>query len=200
MHITGIGIKKFILVTLKQGPWVTAMTGGSSIIQEKNVTTKDGLGEVFASNVMGHFALVENLKDALSPSHDNCSCCYCNTFVAWMSSGTALSVKSINMDDIQGLLTPHPYEQSKRLCEIVALKKAPQLLNEHKIHTFILSPGVCISNIAKKNIFSKIGIFLAIILVRILPPSLYFFHIAFKILTTFSFISNAAQDYRVLRI
>ncbi|KAL2824845.1 hypothetical protein BJY01DRAFT_230364 [Aspergillus pseudoustus] len=85
--------------------------------QTKIVTDKEPrLGTVFCANVFGHYMLTHNVMPLLhrsgSPNRPG--------RVVWVSSLEASS-KFLNIDDIQGLRTPAPYEASKALTDVLSL-------------------------------------------------------------------------------
>lgn len=162
LNIKGINFGKFVRSMLHKGPTITSFTGGNAMIQGVGDKTEEGIGLVFATNVMGHYALLRNIESLMLPDPGRSSC---KPMVVWMSSGTATSIEEFDFSDIEGIKSEVPYEHSKRLCEIIAAITGPNLA-ERGILTFIMSPGVCVSNIARNNILAKICIVLSILFVR----------------------------------
>lgn len=76
------------------------------------------LGEVFCSNVFGHYLLAHELMPLLSRPASSGS--QTGGKIIWISSIEA-QPHSFSIDDIQGLQTKIPYESSKRLTDLVAL-------------------------------------------------------------------------------
>ena len=76
------------------------------------------LGEVFCSNVFGHYILAHELMPLLSrPASPDAQT---GGRIIWISSIEA-QPHSLNIDDVQALSSKIPYESSKRLTDLVAL-------------------------------------------------------------------------------
>lgn len=77
------------------------------------------LGEVFCSNIFGHYILSHELMPLLSrraePSRKT------GGRIIWISSIEAANWEQLNIDDIQGLNGSKAYESSKRLSDVLAL-------------------------------------------------------------------------------
>jgi 17beta-estradiol 17-dehydrogenase/3beta-hydroxysteroid 3-dehydrogenase len=125
-------------------PSYVAKTGGDVIKQRKGEVTRQGLGKVFASNVFGHFIMVSlinkvrQLQALIKKS---------NGGVFWCSSTTAVP-ELFDPTDYQCLRGDHPYESSKRLCELVSMA----LHVESDINSFITSPGNVSSGITQDSV------------------------------------------------
>ena len=76
------------------------------------------LGEVFCSNVFGHYILSHELMPLLSRPASPTS--ETSGKIIWISSVEAIS-ESFSIDDIQGLRSRTPYESTKRLSDLLAL-------------------------------------------------------------------------------
>ncbi|KAJ3049900.1 hypothetical protein HK097_009107 [Rhizophlyctis rosea] len=125
-----------LIETLTQ-PRVLARTGGENVlIQTRGRVNADGLGEVFAANVFGHYIMVKELRDSLSESKDG--------RIIWYSSTTA-DPKHFDESDYQCIKGAHPYESSKRLCELLCMATQQDLCT-HNIHSFVCSPGNSATN------------------------------------------------------
>jgi 3-keto steroid reductase len=76
------------------------------------------LGQVFCSNVFGHYILAHELMPLLSrpASADSRT----GGKIIWISSIEAVS-DVFSIDDIQGLQSPRPYESTKRLTDVLSL-------------------------------------------------------------------------------
>ncbi|KAJ3306726.1 hypothetical protein HDV03_004357 [Kappamyces sp. JEL0829] len=129
-----LGIKNMIT----RPGWV-AKTGGDIMKQTTGQTTPDGLGYVFACNVFGHYALVKQLTPFLEKSQAGAR-------ILWCSSTTAVP-EFFDSDDWQCIKGAHPYESSKRLCELVSMAIYPELRRKG-IYSFITSPGNILSGIS----------------------------------------------------
>ena len=76
------------------------------------------LGEVFCSNVFGHYILSHELMPLLTRPSSAIS--QAGGKIIWISSVEALS-ESFSLDDIQGLKSQTPYESTKRLSDLLAI-------------------------------------------------------------------------------
>lgn len=122
-------------------PSYVAKTGGDVIQQHTGVLTPDGLGDCFTANVFGHWILVRELmkkKLLLSPSNSDTPA----GKVIWFSSTTA-DPDFFDPKDYQCIKGSHPYESSKRLCELLSF----HLSKTNDAQSFVCSPGNCQSNI-----------------------------------------------------
>jgi 17beta-estradiol 17-dehydrogenase/3beta-hydroxysteroid 3-dehydrogenase len=111
-------------------PHYTFETGGDIIVQTPGLINQDGIGQVFMSNVFGHFILVQRLKKVLEK-------------VIWTSSTTAYP-PFFNLEDYQHVKDIHPYESSKRCIDLLSIA-----LNNHGVKSVIASPGDLPSNLFK---------------------------------------------------
>jgi 3-keto steroid reductase len=76
------------------------------------------LGEVFCSNVFGHYILTHELMPLLSRPASPTS--QVGGKIVWISSVEAIS-EAFSLDDIQGLQSLTPYESTKRLSDLLAI-------------------------------------------------------------------------------
>jgi 3-keto steroid reductase len=76
------------------------------------------LGEVFCSNVFGHYILAHELTPLLSRPSSPSS--HVGGKIVWVGSIEALA-EHFSIDDLQGLKSFSPYESSKRLVDYLAL-------------------------------------------------------------------------------
>ncbi|KAL8757650.1 MAG: hypothetical protein Q9199_002075 [Rusavskia elegans] len=110
------------------------------------------LGQVFCSNVFGHYLLVHGIATLLSNSSATPG------RVIWISSLEAYG-STFSIDDIQGLSSPSAYESSKRLTDILALTSRlpitqqwvdrflPPPSNHRPPKQYVAHPGICATNI-----------------------------------------------------
>jgi 3-keto steroid reductase len=133
------------------------------------------LGEVFCSNVFGHYILTHELMPLLSQPASPSS--KTGGKIIWMSSVEAIP-QSFTIEDIQGLRSQVPYESSKRLADLLALtsdlpsvqrisapfydsahtttaKNADQKSNDKlvKPRMYVTHPGIFTSDILPLNFF-----------------------------------------------
>ncbi|MCJ1231972.1 3-keto-steroid reductase [Toensbergia leucococca] len=118
-------------------------------------SAEESLGKVFCSNVFGHYLLAHYLSPLLStpPSQKKGR-------IIWISS-IDLSSTHFTLTDLQGLHTPHAYESSKRLTDILAVTSSlPSTTPWTKSYLspsstsqplppkiYLAHPGVCATNI-----------------------------------------------------
>jgi len=115
-------------------PHYTFETGGDIIVQTTGLVNSDGIGQVFMSNVFGHFIVVKQLQALLNARGGK---------VVWTSSTTAYP-PFFNLEDYQHVKDIHPYESSKRCVDLMSIA-----LNNHGIKSVIASPGDLPSNLFK---------------------------------------------------
>lgn len=110
------------------------------------------LGEVFCSNVFGHYLLVHGIVPLLSNSSTTPG------RIVWLSSLEAYK-STFSISDMQGLASPLPYESSKRLTDILALSSTlaatqpfvrrflPSPSDHRPPKQYVAHPGICATNI-----------------------------------------------------
>ncbi|KAE9370430.1 hypothetical protein N431DRAFT_378752 [Stipitochalara longipes BDJ] len=88
------------------------------LLSEQEKSDEPPLGEVFCSNVFGHYILAHELTPLLSrPASPSSSV---GGKIIWVGSVEPLP-EHLSLDDLQGLKTPAPYESSKRLIDLLAI-------------------------------------------------------------------------------
>ncbi|KAL8870297.1 MAG: hypothetical protein Q9174_003631 [Haloplaca sp. 1 TL-2023] len=119
---------------------------GSSASQEQP------LGDVFCSNVFGHYLLVHGIWSLLSNSTTTPG------RIVWLGSLEAYD-STFSSSDVQGLESPVPYESSKRLTDILALSSTlhatqpfvrrflPPPSHHRPPKQYVAHPGICATNI-----------------------------------------------------
>ncbi|KAF9580110.1 hypothetical protein BGW38_003371, partial [Lunasporangiospora selenospora] len=85
------------------------------LIQPKQHLTKDGIGNVFACNVFGHYMMIKGLEDQLNKTEDDPG------RVIWTGSLTG-EKNSYRASDWQGLESNMPYESSKWATDLLAIR------------------------------------------------------------------------------
>lgn len=101
---------------------------------------EDGVGLVFACNVLGHYVMIRELEALLKASGEG--------RIIWTSSSTASS-HTFDLDDWQGIKALEPYESSKWATNLIAFRMNNRFKTENMPITSIMtSPGVVASNIA----------------------------------------------------
>lgn len=119
------------------------------------------LGQVFCSNVFGHYMLVSSLAPLLNqatPGH----LAPRRARIIWISSLEA-SASAFSLRDIQGLASPNAYKSSKRLTDILALTsphpRAPADM-------YLAHPGICATSFVPQHIILYYLMTLAFYLAR----------------------------------
>ncbi|KAI4215876.1 MAG: hypothetical protein LQ351_001864 [Letrouitia transgressa] len=120
--------------------------------QGTGATSPPQLGQVFCSNVFGHYLLTH----ALAPLFSNAS--HNPGRVIWLSSLEAFE-SSLSVSDIQGLRSPIAYESTKRLTDVLALTSSlpstqpfvrrflPSRSDHRPPKQYVAHPGICVTNI-----------------------------------------------------
>ncbi|KAF8938245.1 hypothetical protein BGZ58_001301 [Dissophora ornata] len=85
------------------------------LVQPKQHLTEDGIGNVLACNVFGHYLMIKGLEDLMSKTEEDPG------RVIWTSSMTA-EKGSFSNDDWQGLNSKQPYESSKWVTDLLAIR------------------------------------------------------------------------------
>ncbi|KCV67876.1 hypothetical protein, variant [Fonticula alba] len=100
---TGIAYGVLPRALLRGIPYLMMSGGEDLVIQPVGRVTKDGLGEVFAANVFGHFIMVQEFAHLLQAN---------NGRVVWTSSSTGMADK-FSWSDPQCIKGNAPYQSSK---------------------------------------------------------------------------------------
>ncbi|KAI9491457.1 hypothetical protein BDB00DRAFT_833093 [Zychaea mexicana] len=121
------------------------MERSDATVQIVGEINADGMGNVFAANVFGHYIMARELESLLHISGEG--------RVIWTSSLTA--EKSVfDIEDWQGIRSLMPYESSKWACDLVAIGSNTRYDNEKQnITSFSTSPGVVASSIGNLPIW-----------------------------------------------
>ncbi|XP_062284808.1 3-keto-steroid reductase/17-beta-hydroxysteroid dehydrogenase 7-like [Scomber scombrus] len=108
------------------------------LLTQQDRLNSDGLQEVFATNLFGHFLLIKELEPLLcQPSH--------TSRIVWTSSSNARR-SAFSMDDIQHTHGTEPYSSSKYASDLLSLA-----LNRHKnsqgLFSSVVCPGLVMTNL-----------------------------------------------------
>ena len=116
------------------------------LLPEQVESDEPPLGEVFCSNIFGHYILAHELMPLLSrPASSRARS---SGKIVWVSSIEAIA-DHFSIDDIQGLRTQHPYEVTKRLMDYMALTSdLPS--TKRSVGTYF-DPSKTISGVKAKN-------------------------------------------------
>ncbi|KAF9139832.1 hypothetical protein BG015_001885 [Linnemannia schmuckeri] len=91
------------------------VTRSDVLVQPKQYLTEDGIGNVLACNVFGHYLMIKGLEEVLSKTEEDPG------RVIWTGSMTAEKA-SFRIDDWQGLEAIQPYESSKWVTDLLAIR------------------------------------------------------------------------------
>ncbi|XP_044225423.1 3-keto-steroid reductase/17-beta-hydroxysteroid dehydrogenase 7-like [Thunnus albacares] len=108
------------------------------LLTQQDRLNSDGLQEVFATNLFGHFLLIRELEPLLcQPSH--------TSRVVWTSSSNARR-SAFSIEDIQHRDGTEPYSSSKYASDMLSLA-----LNRHKnsqgLFSSVICPGLVMTNL-----------------------------------------------------
>ncbi|KAG0743361.1 hypothetical protein G6F57_008157 [Rhizopus arrhizus] len=137
LSAVGINWAKTISMLLTQP--VELLERSDATIQRMGEISEEGIGYVFAANVLGHYFMMRELEDLLAASGDG--------RVIWTSSITS-NKTCFDIEDWQGIKSPIPYESSKWACDLVSVATHERFKAEKRpISSFTTSPGVVASQI-----------------------------------------------------
>ncbi|TMS09784.1 3-keto-steroid reductase [Larimichthys crocea] len=108
------------------------------LLTQQDLLNSDGLQEVFATNLFGHFLLIRELEPLLCEA-DHAS------RIVWTSSSNARR-SAFSMEDIQHRNGTEPYSSSKYASDMLSLA-----LNRHKnsqgLFSSVICPGLVMTNL-----------------------------------------------------
>ncbi|KAG0287486.1 hypothetical protein BGZ96_008573 [Linnemannia gamsii] len=103
-----------IVKDMFQAP-MSLVTRSDVLLQPKQHLTEDGIGNVLACNVFGHYLMIKGLEEVLSRTEEDPG------RVIWTGSLTA-EKSNFQIDDWQGLEAIQPYESSKWVTDLLAIR------------------------------------------------------------------------------
>ncbi|XP_056015180.1 3-keto-steroid reductase/17-beta-hydroxysteroid dehydrogenase 7-like isoform X2 [Ostrea edulis] len=112
-------------------------TTGEGLLLQTDNTTNEGLQQVFATNLFGHYVLVRELESLLG--HDSPS------QVIWTSSRASIK-SSFNISDIQHKKGHDPYGSSKFGIDVMSVALNDRL-NTQKVYSHACCPGLVLTNL-----------------------------------------------------
>ncbi|XP_076600295.1 3-keto-steroid reductase/17-beta-hydroxysteroid dehydrogenase 7-like [Chaetodon auriga] len=108
------------------------------LLTQQDALNSDGLQEVFATNLFGHFLLIRELEPLLCETGHTSK-------VVWTSSSNARR-SAFNMEDMQHRNGTEPYSSSKYASDMLSLA-----LNRHKnsqgLFSSVVCPGLVMTNL-----------------------------------------------------
>ncbi|KAJ8314340.1 hypothetical protein KUTeg_008901 [Tegillarca granosa] len=118
---------------------VYMLTTGHGLLQQTDEDTPEGLKQIFATNLFGHFVLIQELKDTLLLGGSK------STQIVWTSSRAA-APNLFNIDDIQHSQSIDPYGVSKHTTDILSVALNDKL-NSKGIYSHTTCPGLVMTNL-----------------------------------------------------
>ncbi|CAB1317841.1 unnamed protein product [Coregonus sp. 'balchen'] len=108
------------------------------LLTQQDRVNKDGLQEVFATNLFGHFMLVRELEPVLCQAGQT-------SRLVWTSSSNARR-SAFSLDDVQHRRGTEPYASSKYASDLLSLA-----LNRHNnsqgLYSSVICPGLVMTNL-----------------------------------------------------
>ncbi|XP_074659126.1 3-keto-steroid reductase/17-beta-hydroxysteroid dehydrogenase 7-like [Tubulanus polymorphus] len=117
---------------------VHVLSTGDGLLTTVKQTTEDGLQEVFATNLFGHFVLVRQLEDFLARGPRTCQ-------IIWSSSMNA-SKNNFHLDDIQHEKGFQAYSSSKYAIDLTSLAINNRLCHQN-VYSHTTSPGFVLTKL-----------------------------------------------------
>ncbi|KAL0966800.1 hypothetical protein UPYG_G00300290 [Umbra pygmaea] len=117
---------------------VNMFATAEGLLTQQDRVNKDGLQEVFATNLFGHFLLVRELEPVLCQAGHTSQ-------VVWTSSSNARR-SAFSLDDVQHRLGTEPYASSKYASDLLSVA-----LNRHHnsrgMFSSVICPGLVMTNL-----------------------------------------------------
>ncbi|XP_060776008.1 3-keto-steroid reductase [Neoarius graeffei] len=123
---------------LFSGKAIHMFSTGEGLLTQKDTVTSDGLQQVFATNLFGHFLLVRELEPLLcQPGH--------SSQVIWTSSSNACR-SAFSLDDLQHKEGAEPYSSSKYASDLLSLA-LNRHYNSQGLYSSVICPGLVMTNL-----------------------------------------------------
>ncbi|KAM9848707.1 3-keto-steroid reductase/17-beta-hydroxysteroid dehydrogenase 7 [Aulostomus maculatus] len=117
---------------------ITMFATAEGILTQQDGVTHDGLQEVFATNLFGHFLLVRELEPLLCrPGR--------TSQLIWTSSSNAHR-SAFNLEDIQHQSGTQPYSSSKYASDLLSLALNTHY-NQQGLYSSVICPGFVMTNL-----------------------------------------------------
>ncbi|XP_056134029.1 3-keto-steroid reductase isoform X2 [Lampris incognitus] len=117
---------------------ITMFATGDGILTQKDNSTADGLQEVFATNLFGHFLLVRELMPVLCQAGQTSQ-------VIWTSSSNAHR-SAFDLEDMQHRKGTQPYSSSKYASDLLSLALNTHF-NKQGMYSSVICPGFVMTNL-----------------------------------------------------
>ncbi|XP_072297285.1 3-keto-steroid reductase/17-beta-hydroxysteroid dehydrogenase 7-like isoform X1 [Eucyclogobius newberryi] len=108
------------------------------LLTQQDRVNADGLQEVFATNLFGHFILIRELEPLLCQSDHTSS-------IIWTSSSNARRA-TFSLEDIQHKDGKEPYSSSKFASDLLSLA-LNQHMNSQGLYSSVVCPGMVMTNL-----------------------------------------------------
>lgn len=134
---------------------------GGNLLRTVDDSTPEGLRKVFATNVLGHYLMIQELEDFLASQGRPCH-------IIWTSSSSA-SRASFDPSDLQGEKSNDSYASSKKLIDLIS-REMNSKLNAKGIYSHTTCPGLVMTQLTY-GILPKwcwVLIFPILVLIRLL--------------------------------
>ncbi|XP_052246618.1 3-keto-steroid reductase/17-beta-hydroxysteroid dehydrogenase 7-like isoform X3 [Dreissena polymorpha] len=135
MKVSSINWSKVLQIFSKDGAKI--LSTGWGVLNHIDGVTDEGLQEVFATNLFGHFVLVRELQDYLTASG--------NVKIVWTSSQNA-NAGDLNYEDVQHRKGREPYSSSKQASDVLSVA-LNERLNKQGVYSTVTCPGLVFSNL-----------------------------------------------------
>ncbi|XP_070602815.1 3-keto-steroid reductase/17-beta-hydroxysteroid dehydrogenase 7 isoform X1 [Erythrolamprus reginae] len=113
------------------------LTTAEGLIAQQDRVTPDGLQEVFATNIFGHFVLIRQLEPLL--------CCLENPSQLIWTSSVSAHKSNFSLDDIQHKQGKESYSSSKYCTDLTSVALNNHF-NKQGLFSSVMCPGVVMTN------------------------------------------------------
>ncbi|XP_039983611.1 3-keto-steroid reductase [Xiphias gladius] len=117
---------------------ITMLATGEGILTQKDGFTSDGLQEIFATNLFGHFLLIRELEPVLCHAGQTSQ-------LIWTSSSNAQH-SAFNLEDIQHQRGTQPYSSSKYASDLLSLALNTHY-NKQGLYSSVICPGFVMTSL-----------------------------------------------------
>ncbi|XP_077440505.1 3-keto-steroid reductase/17-beta-hydroxysteroid dehydrogenase 7-like isoform X2 [Vanacampus margaritifer] len=117
---------------------ITMFATGEGILTQKDGVTPDGLQEVFATNLFGHFLLIRELEPLLCQDGRA-------SRLIWTSSSNARRL-AFSLEDVQHRRGREPYSSSKYASDLLSLAINTRY-NKQGLYSSVICPGFVMTNL-----------------------------------------------------
>eukprot|EP00042_Codosiga_hollandica_P026874 m.129698 g.129698 ORF g.129698 m.129698 type:complete len:385 (+) comp52318_c0_seq8:94-1248(+) len=144
MNTNGVNLKAlFTPKTIEQ--LKRMFTSGAGLLYQTDYKTSEKLQGTFATNVFGHFVLIEELQDLMIQTNDSSSRKEFSGRIIFTSSGAA-SKEALSLTDVQHEHGVDPYGSSKRALDLLT-RELNDRLNSKGLVVYTMCPGLFFSQI-----------------------------------------------------